>query len=64
MRWREVAFHYPKGCGGRVSEDVRLFLTDTAEVVVCGRCGGCGAPGMMSVAIAELLRRAPPAVMN
>jgi hypothetical protein len=64
MRWREVAFHCPQGCGGRVSEEIRFFVTDTAEVVVCGTCGGCGTPGMTSVAIAELLTHIPTGMIN
>jgi hypothetical protein len=63
-KWREFAFYCPKECGGRVSEDIRFFVTDMAEVVVCGLCKDCGASGMKFVPIVDLLTNAPRAVIN
>ena len=64
IRWREIAFHCPKECGGRVSVDVRLFLTGDGEIVVCGNCGECGTPGMKVVSITDLLAYAPDGAVH
>ena len=64
LNWREIVFHCPEECGGRVSVDVRLFVTAGGEIVVCGACGGCGASGMMAVSITDLLAIAPLSAIN
>jgi hypothetical protein len=64
MKWREVAFHCPKECGGTVSVGVRFFVTGDGEIVVCGTCSECGASGMKSISITDLLMNAPIGAIN
>ncbi len=54
-----LRLHCPLQCGGYIENDILLYLLETSELYVYGKCGECGQAGNISINLMELLIQCP-----
>jgi hypothetical protein len=54
-----LRLHCPLMCGGYIENDVLLYLLETSELYIYGKCGECGHSGNLTVNLMELLIQCP-----
>ena len=54
-----LRLHCPTMCGGYIENDVLLYLLETSELYIYGKCSECGNSGSLTVDLIELLVQCP-----
>ena len=58
-----LRLYCPLNCGGYIENDVLLYLLETSELYICGKCGECGHNGSLTVDLMALLVQCPSTAM-